>query len=43
MPHVLHVGQVTCMLPMCYTWERWLKCSPCVTRGKNCNFKSKYV
>ena len=28
---------------MCYTWERWLKHPPCVTRGKNCNFKSKYV
>ena len=40
MPHVLHVGQVTDTFPMCYTWERWLKHSPCVTRGKNCSFKS---
>jgi len=40
MPHVLHVGQVTYTFPMCYTWERWLKRSPCVTRGQNCSFKS---
>ena len=28
---------------MCYTWDKWLIRFPCVTRGKFCCFKSKYV
>ena len=44
--HVLHMGQVRnrwriCWIssPMCYTWDRWLKHSPCVTHGKFWYFK----